>query len=252
MKCMGRRLRKLKLQSFGLLGIVLAGVLVSAACSKSSNDSPPAAVVQVVEEVRPKVCMDVSELSAFGTRFARKDVWDKLPETKTLGETFGDYALQAVEVTEFGVMGSLGWHEGPDVCVQRRDGDLWAQQLGVGDAKWEGPFIAIDAKGGFERAYFNRVFGRACYNTASDEQWCFGDGTIQMGQRVLQAKMVLELSEMPSYGIPVRVEGEPAGFWMFVPVQGGWHVFKDEFVTQEGHVDIDPAHFPPWRVLTPK
>lgn len=252
MKSAGQRLTRLKLRALGLIGVALTGVLVSTACSKSGKDLPPAADSQTVEVVQPKVCMDGPELSAFGTRFARKDVWDKLPETKTLGEAFGDYALQAVEVTKFGVMGSLGWHEGPNVCVQHRDGKLWAQVLGAGDAKWEGPFIAIDAKSGFERAYFNRVFGESCYKTADDEQWCVGDGTIQIGQRVLQAKMLLDLSEMPDYGIPVSVEGEPVGFWMFVPVQGGWHVFKDEVVTQEGHVDIDPERFPPWRVLTPR
>ncbi|WP_310344908.1 hypothetical protein [Rhodoferax saidenbachensis] len=232
-----------------MIGIVLASVLFSAACSKGGKDSPPAAVSQGVEEVRPKECMDGPELSAFGTRFAREDVWAKLPETKTLGETFGDYALQAVEVTEFGVIGSLGWHEGPNVCVQHRDGELWAQVLGAGDAKWEGPFIAVDAKGGFERAYFNRIFGKACYQTVEGEDWCFGDGSIQIGGRALKTAVLLDTSEMPEYGIPVTVEGEPAGFWMFVRVQEQWHVFKDEVVTQEGHVDIDPAQFPPWRVL---
>lgn len=244
--------RPLKPRAFGLVGIVLIGVLFSTACSKGSKDSPPAAVSQGVEEVAPKVCIGDSELSAFGNHYARKDVWERLPSSKALYEAYGDFYLQAVEVTKSGVMGILGWHEWAEACVQRRDGEFWARLLNESDAEWEGPFIAVEAKAGFERAYFNRIFGESCYKTVDDEQWCFGDGTIQVGKRVLQAKLVLDPSEMPGYGLPVDIEGEPVGFWIFVPKQGAWHVFKDGFVTQEGRVDIDPEQSPPWRVLMPK
>lgn len=222
------------------------------ACSKQNTNVPPIEASTNTTVAPSQGCMSTAELTTYGTHFARKDVWEALPKVKNWSAVQGEYDLKAIEVTSSGeVFGSLGWHEGPSVCVQRRDGEFWARMLGVDDKEWSGPFLPIDAKDGFEVAYFNRVFGNACYKDAEAEQWCFGDGVIRVGPQVLKAKMSLDSSEMPGYGTPVSVDSEFKGFWVFVPSQGQWNVFRDDFVSKEGHVAIDPKHDAPWRVLIP-
>jgi len=189
------------------------------------------------------------DLAKYGTHFARKDVWDRLPEARTLGEAYGDYDVVAIDITQFGVIGELGWHEGPDVCVQVRDDQMWARLLDSESKAWKGPFISVDASQGVDAAYINRIFGGTCFDSKEDGHWCFKNGSIQVGANVLKAKVVMDTSEMPSYGIPVQVEGDPEKFWVFVRARDGWRVFKDEYLTRPGHVDIDPERAPFWREL---
>lgn len=233
-------------------GVVLASVLVSSACSRDSRDEPRVDETPPMEVAQPKQCIESAELGKYGRHFARKDVWDRLPKANTLRDAVEDYDIVAIDITQFGLIGELGWHEGLDVCVQVRNGEAWARPLDSVNEAWKGPFISVDTSYGIDAAYVNRIFGLACFETQEDGDWCFKNGSLHVGTNVYQAKIILDTTEMPTYGIPVKVDGDPENVWMFVRAEDRWRVFKDEYLTRPGHVDVDPSKAQPWRELVTK
>lgn len=196
-------------------------------------------------------CAPSNRLTNHAGHYARKSLWDNLPEIKVWAEAnqrFNDW-ISAVDITPVGkVLGNYGWHEGGTPCVAFRGKELWAKDTGPTPSEWQGPFILVGAPLSGEVAYFNRLFGNKCYAGNNGENWCFGPGSIRVDTRQYKARLTLDTSEMPTYGSPVAIEGEK-GFWVFVPDQNGWKVFRDTFVTEAGHKEIDPKKSQPWRIL---
>lgn len=202
-------------------------------------------------------CLSPSRIKALPLgEYARKDIWDRLPSAKDWTEIHRrvTWHLDSVSLTSKGEsIGNFGWHEGGPVCAQLRGGELWAKPFDSPPnppERWEGPFIFLGENTNIDEAYFSKIFGNQCFQSDTGEQWCFGKGSITVDRKQYRAALHPDSSEMPNYGTPVSVKNEPS-FWIFVPSGAGWLIFKDSFVTEEGHVKIEPDKSTPWRILKP-
>jgi len=196
-------------------------------------------------------CESRDRLAKHAGHYARKSLWENLPRVKVWSEAnrqFNDW-ISAVDINTDGeAFGNYGWHEGGTPCVAFRGKELWAKDAGLSPSAWEGPFMRVGLPFSGEAAYFNRLFGDRCYASNKAEDWCFGPGSIKVGTKSYRTQLTLDTSEMPVYGSPVSIE-EEKGFWVFVPDGDGWKVFRDTFVTEEGHREIDTNRSLPWRSL---
>jgi len=201
-----------------------------------------------------QACDSKASLSKHEGHYARNTVWEQLPKLQIWhnANQFKGW-VSAVDIKPDGeTFASFHWHEGGSVCAKFRGDVLWAKDNSSSPAKWEGPFLRVGSSSQApEVAYFNRLFGSKCYSASNGDTWCFGSGSIKINERIYQARLVLDRSEMPLYGSPVEIEQEKK-FWVFVPYGSGWKVFQDTFVTEEGHEDVDPAISKPWQVLGSK
>lgn len=202
-------------------------------------------------------CLSSNQIMSASGKYVKKETWEKVLTVKdwtSLNSSFTEDLIPSVDLTSEGeAKGSLRWHEGSPVCVQLRNGELWAKLITDSPnshARWEGPYTYLLKGLDFERAYFDRIFQKECYTSEIGELWCFGPQSIQVGNKKFSAVLNLDPSEMPAYGTPVSVQGEK-GFWIFLPFENGWKVFKDSFVTEKDHVDIDPRTSAPWHTLLP-
>lgn len=183
--------------------------------------------------------------------YAKKSLWENLPNEKVwskANQKFNDW-FSAIDIDTKGeVFGNFGWHEGGTACVSLKGDELWAIDESSQPKKWVGPFERIGLAFSGDTSYFNRIFGTECYKSEIGENWCFGDGQIIIDSRKYKAAMQLDMSEMPEYGTPVTIDGRN-GFWVFVPEKNGWNVFRDNFVTEDGHKEINPTITKPWHQL---
>jgi hypothetical protein len=250
---------------------VIAALSIAAAACSDSVDNQPAKKTGLASpaganETAPSAdCLKPDALRQYGRLFVDKVDWERLPILKDWtmvltersrgeGRQKAAGAVNAFNLGPERTYGSLGWHETSEVCVQQRGGEFWARLLDGNPEKppqWEGPFVPLPDATDYERAYFNRLFGKACYEDDEGQPWCFSDGALQIATKRYAAGLHLDSSEMPNYGSPVKLEKQE-GFLMFVPAGSGWKVFKDNFVTLEGRVEVDPRRDPPWRELKPK
>lgn len=257
----------------------MIAILALSACGESgetnagAGKAAPASSASVNTGIKDLVsteCLSAEALRPFGQVFADKKEWEMLPRLRDWRAVrnaqtqirkdrmaVGGGGIDAFVLRGDDVIGSLGWHEGVAVCIQQREGEYWARMPQSEPSKqppWEGPFIPVPGASGkpADAAYFNRIFGQVCHETAENEPWCFGDGSLQIGDKHYRAELVLDGSEMPSYGSPVRLAGQKEGFLVFVPAGDGWNVYKDDYVSKDDHVEIDPKRDPPWRKLRPQ
>lgn len=196
-------------------------------------------------------CTSRAVLKKHTGHYAEKTFWNMLPKVKIWAET-GISSISAVDILDTGEsIASYSWHEGGDCCVQLRGNEVWVKNPNDDkkNSQWVGPFIRVSSTGYKETPYFDRIFGNHCFKSNKNEQWCFGPGSIKVGTKRYKANIVTDTSEMPTYGTPVRIEGEN-NFWIFVPWGEGWKVFKDTFLTVEDRA-VDPNKSTPWRKLKP-
>lgn len=238
-----------------------------------ANSASLVTVPADVERAREVQCMSIEALSAYSQVFVDKVDWELLPQTRTWsalakersrvkkerGAKDGSIRAFYFSKNSDHVSGSLGWHEYLPVCVEQRGGEFWArihapaqERLPEVKGDWEGPFIAVTGATDPGTAYFNRIFGQVCHESEERQSWCFTDGALQIDNKRYRAELMLDTVEMPNYGSPVELEGQEKGFLVFVPFGDGWNVYKDDWVTNDGHVEIDPRRDPPWRRITPK
>lgn len=256
----------------------MIAIVALSACGESVETNPgtgkatpasPASVNTGTKDLGVAECLNAEALRPFGQVFADKREWEMLPHLRDWSAVrnaqtqirkdrmpAGGGGIDAFVLRGDQVIGSLGWHEGVSVCVQQRDGEYWARMPPSEPSKlppWEGPFIPVPGASveHTDTAYFNRIFGQACHETEENEPWCFGDGSLQIGAKHYRTELVLDGSEMPNYGSPVRLAGQKEGFLVFVPVGDGWNVYKDDYVSKDDHVEVDPKRDPPWRKLRP-
>jgi hypothetical protein len=121
---------------------------------------------------------------------------------------------------------------------------------GDSPTNWEGPFTFIGTDEDVGVAYFRKVFNSSCFGSDLGEAWCFSDGIVSIDNRRAKATLLLDGSEVPSYGTPLTIEGME-GIFMFVPTEKGWKVFKDTWASDENRVPVEPEVTPPWRILGP-
>ncbi len=230
----------------------------------------PAAMNTGAKATASAECMSAEGLRSHGQLFVGKTEWEMLPRLRDWSVVSdaqaqirkdriaaGGGGLDAFVLRGDQIVGSLGWHEGVSVCIQQRGGEYWARMPSdelnkKTERPWEGPFIPVRGATDENTAYFNRIFGMACYESEEHESWCFGDGTLQIGDKHYRAESILDGSEMPNYGSPVRLKEQKEGFLVFVPAGDGWSVYRDDYVSKDGYVKIDPRRDPPWRKLTPR
>jgi len=252
-------------------------IVALSACGESSETNAgagkaipasPASVYTAPTDLAPSECLSAEALRPFGQVFADKKEWEMLPRLRDWSAVrnaqtqirkyrmrAGGGSIDAFVLRGDQVIGSLGWHEGVSVCVQHRDGEYWARMPQSEPSKhppWEGPFIPVHGAATEKAAYFNRIFGQVCHDSEEHEPWCFGDGSLRIGDTQYLAELVLDGSEMPNYGSPVRLAGQKEGFLVFVPAGDGWSVYKDDYVSKDDHVEVDPKRDPPWRKLRPQ
>jgi hypothetical protein len=201
-------------------------------------------------------CDSQDRLKSHAGHYAKKIFWENLPKLKSWAETmkrFNTYDSSAINIFTDGMLASIdGWHEaGAPNCVQFRNNELWVRNPYDPKTEWLGPFIRVgsaDPAYSENRYYFDKIFGDGCYTSDKQERWCFQSGTVFIDSKRHDAELALDTSEMPDYGTPVSIDKKD-GFWIFVPIAGGWNVFQDTFVSAEDHKDIDPKKSVPWRVL---
>ncbi|MDD5058771.1 MAG: hypothetical protein PHQ60_12960 [Sideroxydans sp.] len=198
-------------------------------------------------------CDSKDTLKSHAGHYSRKAFWENLPKLKnwpvTL-EKFNSYDSSAINISANGGIASIdGWHEiGAVTCVHFQGKELWAKNPYVSTNAWIGPFIHVGMANTDDISYFDRIFGEGCYTSNKQERWCFQSGTIIIDSERHSAKLVLDTSEMPTYGNSLSIDKKD-GFLVFVPSSDGWKIFQDTFVSADGHKDIDPANSLPWRVL---
>ncbi len=198
-------------------------------------------------------CESRDSLKLHAGHYARKAFWENLPKVKNWSEAmtkFNEYATSAIEISVNGeVLLIDGWHEAAEnACVHFRNRELWAKKPYDSSSEWVGSFIHVGAAKSDSAVYFERVFGDNCYVSNNNEHWCFKSNSILIDAKRRKANLVLDTSEMPTYGTPVAIDAEK-GFWIFVPTNDGWKIFQDTYVTSEEHEEINPSKSVPWRIL---
>lgn len=198
-------------------------------------------------------CDSKDSLKIAAGHYSKKVFWENLPKLNNWPETlekFNSYDSSAINIFADGGFASVdGWHESGGVtCVHFRGKELWAKNPYGAAHAWIGPFIQVGTANADDIIYFDRIFGNSCYISNKQERWCFQSGTIIIDSERHSAKLVLDTSEMPTYGSSVAIDNKE-GFLVFVPIDDGWKIFQDTFVSSDGHKDIDPANSLPWRVL---
>jgi hypothetical protein len=164
---------------------------------------------------------------------------------------FNSYATSAIEISTNGDISFIdGWHEAgmADYCVRFQGKELWVKNPYESSPAWVGPFIYVGPTESDSIIYFDRIFGNNCYISNIGERWCFRSGSILINSKRHKAECELDITEMPTYGTPVTIDGGKE-FLVFVPIADGWKIFQDTVVTSNGHKDIDPNKSIPWRIL---
>lgn len=201
--------------------------------------------------------------------YARRDIWDSLPNAadwSALKPQLATGDVLSVTVRANGNFGSATniWHEGITTCIKlpsEGKGQLWATAISDGNldrpvaeivkaAKWEGPFLRIGPAHAEERLYFQRLFGTACFETQRGTSWCFGPGYIDYGSRTYTAELVLDRIEMPTYGFPVlatEIGSKERRLWFFVRSGDAWQVFEEKLHVNERAADKTVRK--PWMTL---
>ena len=253
-----------------LTALLLAVAL--AACSPQDSGPAPAAsspqagdaALAQTTVIDGQDCLTDAGLRQRGWPLVDRDVWDALPRVRDWAaitaarrqarehDGLPAYGVDAVYLQgREKIMGLVGWSEARPVCVQVRDGELWAAVLDEHfkeQPQWYGPLVPSRDFNALDLSYYNRIFGTVCYDSEKREHWCFAPGALIIDGKPRTVTLQLDRTNMPPYGTPLRVEGQ-GGYWIFVPIANGWKVYRDDDVTTPGHRDINPAHDLPWHTL---
>jgi hypothetical protein len=246
-----------------LIIVLIAVILIG--CTDTRESSSPANTASAV--VPAAECMSVDALRAQSVIFVDAQDWVTLPQVRDWTElraerrramqkqaSTGAFGFNAFELRQGQIIGVLDWHEAVTVCVQQRQDGYWVHATeGAEDLSsrpWEGPFIPVPGATSMGVAYFDRLFGSTCFQDEKQQRWCFSSGALQIAERRYAAELQLDESEMPGYGSPVKLAQE-AGFLIFKPAGEVWQVYRDDFVTVVGHVEVNPLRDKPWRTLRP-
>lgn len=93
---------------------------------------------------------------------------------------------------------------------------------------------------------FNLLF-KGCYKDETQKRYCLGDGRLSIDGKPRTAQLQLDSSELDIRGNNLKIEGDNL-FWVFVPVEKGWHVFRSDWASAEGYAPFDLNK--PWKILT--
>jgi hypothetical protein len=253
-----------------LILTLLCGAL--AACSpRDGGPAPAASSPGAAEAALPQTsvidgqdCLTDAGLRQRGWPLVDRDVWDALPRVRDWAAITGArrQAREREGLPADGVdavylqgreqiVGLTAWHEPRPVCVQVRDSELWAAVLDERfrqQPQWHGPLVPSRDFNALDLSYYNRIFGTVCYDSEKHEHWCFAPAALVIDGKARTVTLQLDRTNMPGYGTPLRVEGQ-AGYWVFVPIEDGWKVYRDDDVSRPGHRDINPDRDPPWHTL---
>ncbi|MBC3882668.1 hypothetical protein H8K35_14850 [Undibacterium sp. LX40W] len=100
----------------------------------------------------------------------------------------------------------------------------------------------------YDPIFFSLIFD-GCYLDQSNRQWCFSQNKIKIEAKTLEARLVLDRSELPQDGNIVDIETEKL-FWIFKPEKDGWLVLKGDYVSRSGGKPLNWNK--PWMKLRPK
>lgn len=244
---------------------------VLAACSPQDGSPAPAsspkageATVSQTTVIDGQDCLTNAGLRQRGWPLVDRDVWNALPRVRDWAaitaarrqaREHDGLPPEGVDAVYFEgreqIMGLVAWHESRPVCVQVRDGELWAAVLDghfKEQPQWHGPLVPSHDFNALDLSYYNRIFGTVCYDSEKREHWCFAPGALIIDGKPRTVALVLDRTNMPAYGTPLRVEGQ-SGYWIFVPIDHGWKVYRDDDLTVPGHRDIQPDRDAPWHTL---
>jgi len=174
---------------------------------------------------------------------ARTQVWPQAIEAV-------DPLLAGVVIRRGKVMLSLGWHElDPGGHCVRLDGeDLWLHP--VADRTHPiGPYRRVAAAGDNEAlAYLTRIID-GCFRADTGARWCFSRRAITVDGRPFDGEFVLDVAEMPEYGTTLVTRDATLPLRVLVPTADGFAIYRDDWVTADGHVPVVPGRDRPWRLL---
>ena len=200
----------------------------------------------------PIKCQQQNILAKYAGHYTDKDLWNNIPKERNWAVTNGQANNEfiSVDINKDGeVTAYTNWHEGAiqPACSSIIKNKLWV--INEYTNKWEGPFLRVGKAFDENTIYFNRLFQNKCYNDESNKQWCFGNSEIKMNNKKIKVVLMLDIVESPLYGNALRLEEDRSRLWMFVPYKKGYKVFKDTFITDENHKEINPLTDKPWHIL---
>ncbi len=218
-------------------------------------------------------------LSRYAGQYILKDFWDDLGKKRDWSAAkTKEVDRIAITIDKNGIVGvGENWHEGQHFeCAFVKYNQIWLydysdnsyallkiknNQLWISNLSNEpevlfkniplmGPLIRIGSSDTEESSiYFQKIFQHKCFKDEIGQKWCFGDNQITINQKKFKMYFRLETVEPPSYGTVLSLNEFSDNYWVFIPYKKGWKVFKDTYMYNVNHKEINPLTDKPWHIL---